>query len=200
MSTNPTKFLITHSLLSSWSWVFKTETGYDDFIRTLNRIPTPMTQAILEGNQFETMVSRFNEGFEPDPGHKWYKGIKETAAIVKGSAEQVKLSKVKTVNGVDFLLYGILDNLRAGIIRDTKMSKGYSYGKYKDSTQHPMYFELCPEAYKFEYVVFNGKDVYTEPYYKYDTEPIDKIIAQFMEWLDRHGLVDLYADKWMSKW
>ena len=199
MNTSPTKFLITHSLLSSWSWVFKTETGYDDFIRTLNRLPTPMTQAILDGNQFEAMVSRFNEGFEVDRDHKWYEGIKETAAIVKDSAEQVKLSKDMKVDGVNFLLYGILDNLRAGVVFDTKMSKTYAYGKYKDSTQHPTYFELCPEAYKFEYVIFTGRDVFTETYYRYDTEPIEKTISQFMEWLDRHNLVKLYTEKWKCR-
>lgn len=193
------KYLITHTLLSAWEWSFKLEDGYGDFLRTLNREKSPPTPAMLDGNQFEAMVSAYNAGNPLDEKHKWHDGIVETADILRGSAEQVKLSREVEIDGINFVLYGILDNLRAGVIYDTKMSKTYHFGKYRDSTQHPMYFELCPEAYIFKYVIFTGRDVFVEEYRKDDTESIFPRIKQFMKWLDTRGLTDTYFDKWKSK-
>ena len=72
--------------------------------------------------------------------------------------------KLVEVNGMEFVLYGRLDTLKAGTIYDIKFSGSYDKGKYVDSTQHPTYMELIPEADQFTYVVSNGQNVWTETY------------------------------------
>lgn len=198
MSKN--KFLMTQSLLGAWNYIYKTESGYEDFLTTLHRKPIKPTQAMLDGRQFESMVAAYCKGAEISEKHKWAKGIRGVGEIVKGSAFQVKLYKDMTINGVDFILYGILDNLKCGEIIDTKFSKTYKMNKYLDSPQHPMYFELCPEAHKFTYLISNGKDVLRETYLRENTEPISKEISMFMKFLDDNNLVNTYADLWRSKY
>lgn len=168
-------------------------------MKTLNREPIAPNQAILDGRMFENMVYACAEGQPPQADHKWYKAVCEAAEIVKGGAFQVKLYKDITINNVDFLLYGILDVLKAGSIQDLKLSKSYHQSKYLDSPQHPMYFELCPEAREFIYVVSDGKDIYKERYLREDTDSIEKEIKMFMDFLDERNLVKVYCDKWKSK-
>lgn len=198
MSKN--KFLMTQSLLSAWNYIYKVESGYEDFLTTLHRKPIPPTQAMLDGRQFENMVAAYCKGAKIPDKHKWAKGIKAVGEIVRGSAFQVKLYKDMRIDGVDFILYGILDNLKCGEIIDTKFSKKYKVGKYLDSPQHPMYFEICPEAYKFTYVISNGKDVFKETYLRENTEPISKEISMFMRFLEDNNLVNTYAELWRSKY
>lgn len=198
MSKN--KFLVTQSLLSSWNWLYKLEDGYEDFIKTLKREPIQQNQAMLDGTQFENMVYAHCGGAELDEEHEWAEGIKQVSGIVIDGAYQVKLSKDIIINNVNFVLYGILDVLKAGQIYDIKFSKTYEYGKYLESPQHPMYFELCPEVNKFTYVISNGKEVYKEKYERYDTEPIEREIKLFMKFLDEKNLVKTYCENWQSKY
>lgn len=197
MSKN--KFLITQTLLQSWNYIYIKDSGYEDFLNTLQRKPIPPNQAMLDGRQFENMVSAYCNGAVLDEKHKWAKVIKEVGEIVKGSAFQVKLSKDVNINGVDFVLYGILDNLKCGEIIDTKFSKTYKMNKYLESPQHPMYFELCPEADKFTYLISNGKDVFKETYLRENTKSIITEIKLFMDFLDKNNLVRTYAELWKSK-
>lgn len=194
------KFLITQSLLSSWLYTYKLDNGYEDFLNSLNRIRKPPTRAMLDGTQFEGMVNAVCNGRPIERENKLYDVVMQTVDIVKGAQQQVKLSRDVEVNGVRFVLYGVLDFLKAGVIYDTKFSKTYHYGKYLDSPQHPMYFALVPEAKRFEYVICDGSWVYREAYEPEDVEPIETTIKQFMEFLDRQNLVDLYCEKWRSKY
>lgn len=124
----------------------------------------------------------------------------EVCGIVSGGQYQVKASRSLMVDGVEFVCYGILDFLKAGIIYDTKFSKTYRVGKYLYSPQHPMYFFLCPEARRFEYIISDGSYVYREGYAPDDVEPIEKTIHGFMKWMDRVGLVRVYCENWRSKY
>lgn len=199
MLKNHNKFLLTQSLLSSWQWLL-INGKMDDFIKTLNREGIQKNKAMLDGIKFEGMIQACCEGNYPESNHEWYKPVTEIADIVRGGAYQVKLSKDIEVNGVSFVLYGIFDFLKEGVIYDTKFSKTYSVGKYLTSPQHPMYFELCPEAYAFEYLISDGKWVYKEKYVPEQCEPIDRIITPFMDFLDKFNLVEIYCDKWRSKY
>lgn len=194
------KFLITHSLLSSFDWAFKKEDGFAEFINTLQRKPLQPTQAILDGRQFEDMVTAYANGATLDEGHKWANGIREIGNECKGGVFQVKGSLDVVVDGVPFVLYGIADNIAAGTIRDIKFSKTYSFGKYAHSTQHPMYFRLFPQAMRFDYLIYNGKDVLRETYYPFATLPIEDDIKIFMNGLDRMGLVKTYTENWRSQY
>ena len=197
---NENRFLITQSLLSSYGWIFKKENGYDDFLKALYRKKSRQTKAMLDGIHFENLVTEYCNGNPPEGGHKWENGVKGVGIIVKNGAFQVKAARNVTVNGVQFILYGILDVLRGGEIFDIKFSKTYSYGKYLDSPQHPMYLALCPEAVSFTYLISDGKDVCKEPYRRENVSPIENEIAEFMQFLDERNLVGVYVDKWRSKY
>lgn len=194
------KFLITQTLLGSWEYIYKSDEGFDSFLKTLNRESTPPTKPMLDGNRFESMVNAVCKGAIIEPIHEWYNPIMTLAEDLRGAQQQVALSKDITVNGIDFVLYGRLDFLKAGIITDTKYSKTYEVGKYLDSPQHLMYFALTPGAYEFQYRICDGTYLYKETYRPEDTEPIEYTINNFMKFLDRYNLVSIFAEKWQSKY
>ena len=193
------KFLLTQSLLSSWQYALKGG-EWDDFLSTLRQERKPQSKAMLDGIRFENMVHAVSEGAEIGPDQEWYRPVVEICEIVTQGQYQVKASRLLVVDGVEFVCYGILDFLKAGVIYDTKFSRTYRVGKYLDSPQHPMYFYLCPEVRRFEYIISDGNYVYREAYLPEDTEPIEKTIRQFMAWLDKTNLVGLYCQNWRSKY
>ncbi|MDD3437616.1 MAG: hypothetical protein PHC64_10735 [Candidatus Gastranaerophilales bacterium] len=200
MSQNRKRFLITQSLLSSWEWGLISDKGYEDFLKTLERQPIQPTKAMLEGRRFENVLCSVLNGAEIEESHEWYKPITELQPVLQGAQQQVRLSRDLTVDGVNFVCYGVLDFLKAGIIYDTKYSKSYYTGKYFESPQTPMYFYLVPEAREFQYKICDGKYVYTERYYPDEVEPIQQTIKHFMEFLDNLNLVKIYCDNWISKY
>lgn len=190
------KYKITQTLLGAWLYSFKSENGFDDFLKTLSRIKTPPTQAMLDGVQFENIVNAVLDGAEISQEHKWYKPVIELKPILQNSQKQVMLYRDVKINGITFTLNGVLDFLKCGIIYDTKYSKSYKYGKYLQSPQHSMYFKLVPEAYEFNYLICDGKYIYKETYYPDDVEPIEKTIIYFMKYLEQHNLLEIYFNKW----
>ena len=120
----------------------------------------------------------------------------QLADLLDGSQQQVTVKKDVIVDGVCFELYGVLDFLKRGVIYDTKFSKHYYPNKYLQSPQHPLYFRLVPEAYKFSYLSCDGEFIYTETYLPEDVTPIESLIHQFMVFLDKHNLVETYTSLW----
>ena len=194
------KFLITQSLISAWQFALKLDDGYEDFLKTLRREPIQQTRAMLDCIRFENCLNSTLDGAEIDPSHEWYKPITRLYGMLAGSQQQVALSRNIAVNGVDFVLYGKLDYLLAGQIYDTKYSKTYSVGKYFSSPQHPMYFSLVPEARAFTYLICDGNYVYRETYYPDEVEPVENIIHNFIQFLKRMNLLDIYKENWRSKY
>lgn len=199
MNGRSNKFLLTQSLLSSWQYTLKGG-DFDEFLSTLRREKKTQSKAMLDGIRFENVIHAVSEGAEIEPGHEWYKPVLEICKIITQSQYQVKASRPLVVDNVEFICYGILDFLKAGVIYDTKFSRTYHVGKYLDSSQHPMYFYLCPEVRKFEYIISDGSFVYRETYLSEDTEPIETIARQFMAWMDKTNLVDIYCQNWRSKY
>lgn len=204
------RYLITHSLLASWLWAMS-ENPYEDlttendpmeeFMTVLRREPTPTSEAMQNGINFEDMVTRIVTGHSSpdDLQDKWIDAAKQVAGFVKGGRLQFKASRKARINGMDFVLYGRLDALKAGEIMDIKFSKSYDRGKYFDSTQHPMYMELIPEAREFSYIISNGRDVWTETYRRDETRSICPIISDFVDWLNAVDLMPVYQEHWGSK-
>ena len=199
-------YLLTHSLLSSWLYAMKdnayadatTESdSYAEFLQALRREPSEQTEAMRNGIEFENLVTDIVNG-DADTDHQWYEAARKVAGIVKGGWLQYKAKKEITVSGIKILLYGRLDVLKAGEIIDTKFSKGYERGKYIDSTQHPTYLELIPEAYKFTYLVSNGNEVWTETYRRDETPSIIPIIEAFIEYLKVNDLWEVYTSHWSA--
>lgn len=201
------RFLMTHSLLSSWLYTMK-ESPYEDatterdsfaeFMQTLHRVPTPTTDAMQKGINFEDLVTDITRGIG-DPNDRWYDAAAKVARRVQGGVLQYKALKEIQVGGLALVLYGRLDCLKAGEIIDIKFSGSYDVGKYFNSTQHPTYFEIVPEANRFTYLVSNGSAVWPETYRRDETPSIKPTISDFLDWLQAMGLMDIYKDKWLAK-
>lgn len=201
------RYLMTHSLLASWLYMMK-ENPFEDatterdpmaeFMQVLRREPTQVTEAMMNGNLFEDLVLRIVSGCA-DPGEQWYTAAEKVARRVRGGVTQFRASRTIHVDGMTFLLYGRLDWLKAGEIVDVKFTKSYEPGKYFDSTQHPVYFELVPEAQTFTYMVSNGSSVWPETYRREESPNIYPVISNFLEWLTAAGLMGIYKEKWLAK-
>lgn len=197
MSSRP--LLVTQSLLSDFSWLFKKEDGYADFLRTLRREPKEQSKAMFAGIDFEDRVTAYAHGEPLDERHKLARVVREVGDECYNGQFQVRLSREIVVEGVTFLCYGVLDCLKAGEIIDIKFSKTYDVGKYLDSPQHPMYLYLCPEAHAFTYLVCDGESVYRERYTPDITDHISTYIRDFMRWLEQRDLIDMYAQHWAAR-
>ena len=215
-------YLMTHSLLASWLYIMKDNPyedatsprdAYQEFLQTLRREPIPPTEAMAKGIEFEDLCYEIATGkFQPtvkvhapksEPlAHKiyprFYDAACQVADIIRGGQIQYKAKKLVEVNGMEFVLYGRLDTLKAGTIYDIKFSGSYDKGKYVDSTQHPTYMELLPEADQFTYVVSNGQNVWTETYRRDETASIFPVISDFVDWLNAVGLMETYKEHWKS--
>ena len=191
------KYYITPTLLNSWQYNIKNGT-LEDFIKVLNKEEFEPTESILKGFEYEKYMQ---ENFE------------ETL----GGAYQVKVSKEYG----DYLLYGIIDCLKGGIIYDYKYTKNYEVGKFFNNHQTLMYLEMVPEAKKMVYLITNKfdktdypdlnfkdisnieyevGDIFREEYTKdMFPETMDSILHKFEEWLKQYNLFDLYVEKWKCK-
>lgn len=200
MSTSP-KLRITKSLLDSWLWAFKREDGWDDFLSTLHREKKPPTQAMLDGKRFENVLNNVLKGEEIPAGHEWASVITEMSKNLHGAQQQVVLFSDCEVNGQPFLLHGVLDYLLAGSIWDCKFTKNYHLNKYfwEWTSQTAMYMAITPEARDFTYIISDGKYVYREKYPRDIVPPIEPTINNFMQYLKKHGLWDVYCEKWGVK-
>ena len=203
--------LITQSLLSSWLYTFNCMEGYEeeaeaDFLRTLRREPMEEpSEAIQNGIAFEDSVYKLAanpKDITVFPG--WKAAAGRIADSIRGGQIQVKVQRDIVVDGETYLLYGICDALKAGIVYDVKFSsKGFSSaemaGKYLESPQHPAYLYCLPEAWKFIYLCSDGTDLYTEEYTRARTPFIGDTIRNFRNEIRRRGLEEIYLEKWGSK-
>lgn len=203
------RYLMTHSLLSSWLYSMKSNSYEDstternpreEFLAVLRREPTPTTEAMQNGIDFEDTVNALalHQPLTARNADKWYDAAFNIAQYVGGGFSQYRAKKTIQVQGLSILLYGRLDWLKAGNIIDIKFSKGYERGKYVDSTQHPVYMELVPEATVFTYKVSNGVEVWTETYRRDETPSIYPIISDFLDWLQAQGLMEVYKEHWLA--
>lgn len=219
-------FLMTHSLLSAWLYSMQEnpyadasqeDTSKEDFLRVLRREPTPTTEAMQNGIDFEDLVTEIVNGTLTIPetaegvnsvtgevmGHKeypkWYDAATQVAGMIRGAQLQYVATRRVAVERTELLLYGRFDALKAGTIYDIKFSKGYERGKYLGSTQHPMYLELLPSAERFTYLVTNGGEVWTETYRRDETPGIIPVIRDFLGWLDSTGLTPVYHEHWVAR-
>ena len=202
------RYLITQSLLGAWGYMFSCHEDYqeeakEDFLKTLRREPKETTPEMQNGIDFENLCYEMADYPVMDQyaGRKWFDGAKAVATVIKGASVQVKASRELTVAGMDFLVYGILDALKAGSIYDVKfLNKSFGSaelaGKYLESPQHPAYFYIVPEALDFTYLVSDGQDLYTERYTPEDCRPFPDIVAEFIASITSMGLLELYKEHW----
>ncbi|MEG2136569.1 MAG: hypothetical protein RR150_10805 [Clostridia bacterium] len=202
------RYLVTHSLLSSWLYGIKDDPYADatterdpevEFLHVLRREPTPRTEPILKGIAFEDLVTDIVQG-KGYAQNRWFSAAQQIAGIIKGGVLQPAYKRETVIDGRSVLLYGRLDALKAGVIYDIKFSGNYDVGKFVESTQHPMYLALVPEAYEFSYLVSNGTQVWKETYARADIfTGIEQIVSYFFQWLELKGLDALYRQYWLAR-
>jgi len=197
---------ITKTLLEAWRYIFNaydTEAAYEDFLRTLRREQTEPTEAMMNGLDFEERVYRAAEGKTIRKDANWRTGALAIADIIRGAQIQMTITRPIEVDGTTYLLKGVLDALKAGIIYDVKfLNKKLSNdntdvaGKWLNCTQHPAYLYLVPEAREFQYLASDGEDVYIETYQRDQSPDIHEIIHDFLEYLKAEGLMDIFTERW----
>lgn len=200
------KYLMTQSLLSSYLYQFNciddySEEAHQSFLDTLNRIYNPTNEAMQRGIEFEKLVYKCTDMSNiDDVSTDEVMSAIRIADYIDGGRFQYVASKTINISGLDLVLYGRLDALKAGVIYDIKYTSKYNVGKFINSPQHPMYLELIPEAKEFIYLVSNGKSVWTEKYTRDETPSIYPIIQSFLQYLENMDLMQIYINKWKSRY
>lgn len=202
------KTRITKTLLDSWNYLFDCVEGQEDnareeFLTTLKREQTPPNEAQQAGLDFEKLVMRIAQGEDVSYMEKGYNGAKQIADIVRGGQWQVHVDTDVEVDGRTFWLHGFCDVIKAGVIYDVKFkTKSFNnldlWHSYSHSSQHCAYLRCVPEAYEFVYLVSDGDSLYTEAYDRRNSEPIENIIRNFMNWLKGEPeLLQIYEERWV---
>lgn len=196
-------YWMTQSLLSSWTYYLnadeeRSQAAWDSFVSTLKREEKEPTQAMQDGIKFEDMVNRMvaGEPLENVPNAKWDAAARRFAGRCAGGLSQVPVTGNLSVSGMDFVLYGICDYVKAGLIMDIKKVTRYEYGKYQHSPQHPMYLHLLPDAKRFDYLIFDGSNCHIETYRREDCKPVPQIISEFVHFLGETGGLDIFKRFW----
>ena len=206
------QYKITQSLLNSWNYAYSChEECFDSAIQSFlcalrceqEVLSEEQQEKIDNGKAFENMVYASASGLPCEINKKWERGISQIVDIVKGAQFQVRIHKPITVNGMRFEIHGVLDALRSGVIYDIKFKntsfnseKCNPVGAHLYSPQHPFYFYLVPSAEKFIYVISDGDDIYLEQYLPEETVSAEKIISEFMRFLESSNLMDEYKTHW----
>ena len=102
------RYLMTHSLLSSWLYTMKGNPYEDmtterdpmaEFMLTLRREPTPTTEAMQNGIDFEDLVTSIING-RGDPNDPWYAAAEKVARRCAGGVLQYKAKQLVEVGGM----------------------------------------------------------------------------------------------------
>lgn len=186
----------------------------EDFLRALKKEPGEQSDAMLRGISFENAVYATQCGNREAAEYhaeEWAKRgceedeaacVRNMAKKLRGGAYQLTEYKEKEIGGITFLLMAKCDWVRAGVIYDCKRVEAYAnVGKYYSSVQHPMYLEVIESASEFRYEICDGKDIYEERYTREDIpQPIESVIAEFVDYLKTEKLLDTYKTYWKSKY
>ena len=192
MTKSKTSLLLTQTLINSWLYLYQVdgeyyEKAYQDFLKTLKRIPLEDNEIFARGREFETQVINGE--------------YKEIYDIIKGGSYQVSKKKELVVDNLDFIVYGIADFIKNGVIYDTKRVNQYELQKYQYSSQHLIYLYLFDDCYEFTYLIVDNSDTtYEETYKRNDlTMSIETLIHNFISFLKENNLFNIYLENWKGK-
>lgn len=192
MTKSKTSLLLTQTLINSWLYLYQVdgeyyEKCYQDFLKTLKRIPLEDNEIFARGREFEQQVLSGE--------------YKEIYDIIKGGSYQVSKKKELVVDNLDFTIYGIADFIKNGVIYDTKRVNQYELQKYQYSSQHLIYLYLFDDCYEFTYLIVDNSDTtYEETYKRNDlTMTIETLIHNFISFLKENNLFNIYLENWKGK-
>lgn len=199
-------YLITPSLLNSWLWIYESannvrekdsdvmsiddkktiaqEQAKEQFLAYLERIPGEPNKYMQLGIDFED---------------ECYKGKTCVSPIIEGGSYQVVGTRYVNVENINFLMYGRLDVLKGGVIYDIKRVGYYKLNKYKWSCQHRFYLDLFKNAKCFEYLIYDGKALHREKYYRENCTSTEEVIKNFVDYLIDNNLLGIYKEKWKAR-
>jgi hypothetical protein len=206
-----TKFLITPSLLNSYSYYIGDDykspaDSRADFLKTLSREKFEPNEAMQRGIFFENQVQKccnfkgipvFLMG-EPSPYEKTVIGI---ADIVRDGLWQQSVKKEIKVGNQEFLLYGRTDVIKRDTVYDIKFTSNYELGKFLDSSQHLIYL-YCSDLPNFSYLISDGKEFWREDYHNHAgiENEIKSKISDFLGYLENDKEAkEMFLTKWESK-
>ena len=192
MTKSKTSLLLTQTLINSWLYLYQVDgeyydKAYQDFLKTLKRIPLEDNEIFARGREFEKQVINGE--------------YKEIYDIIKGGSYQVSKKKELVVDNLDFTIYGIADFIKNGVIYDTKRVNNYELQKYQYSSQHLIYLYLFDDCYEFTYLIVDNTDTtYEETYKRNDlTITIENLIHNFISFLKENNLFNIYLENWKGK-
>jgi hypothetical protein len=149
--------LITASLISSVDWLKKCpsnwkDKAYQDLFNQLARVyPKEIPMPIKRGIEFETTVqSQVESGRWKDV--KSSEHFKKVCSLCAGGEFQVKSKSYITVRGVEYCLYGKIDNKFSDLINDLKATGNFKKDSYTKSFQHKIYCHN-EQIKNFNYIV-----------------------------------------------
>lgn len=209
-----TKYLVTPTLLNSFSYYVKDEwktpkESRADFLKTLSREKFEPNEAMQRGIDFENAIqeyckflSIFKYNMPKIPEFTWHFVISELAGILEGGIWQQSYNKTISIGNNDFVIYCRSDVVKADTVYDIKYTSKYDIGKFQDSAQH-LFYLFCSELPKASYLISNGKDWWFEDYFNYSSveDDIKSKISEFLSYLENDKEArDMFYSKWESKY
>lgn len=200
------KYHVYPTLLDSFAWYKRSESedAKQEFLDRINRVQKPKTDAMLRGIKFEDTVNEWARRGKLPPGPVDVHGVEVQPALIgkfsKGFEMALRQVFVETTLPTCYgaiRLYGYVDDILADAAYDTKTTKDYELGKYRNNFQHPTYLEaLSPEGIaRFVYRITDFEDYFEEEYVyrKQDTERLIHESEHLIEFLEanRPAITDL---------
>ena len=203
-----TKYLITHSLINSYTYYIQDECkspadSRADFLRTLSREKFEPNEAMAKGIDFEDKILRMAtlNLLPAEFDDEQDRIVEEIAKIVKGGIWQQSVKKELKIGNQEFLLYGRTDVIKRDTVYDIKFTSNYELGKFLDSSQHLIYL-YCSGLPNFSYLISDGKDWWREDYHNHAgvEDEIKSKVSDFLSYLENDKeSKEMFINKWGSK-
>ncbi len=178
------------TLLDSFAWYKRNEKegAKDEFLGRINRVPMEKTDAMIRGIEFENAVNLWAKRGTLPPGPVTVHDLGVSPELIgkftKGFEKALRQLFVEVNLPTKYgpvRVYGFIDELLADAAYDTKTTKDYSLGKYRNNWQHPSYLEALKHmggnVSRFVYRITDFED-YFEEEYKYRKEDTDRLIVE----------------------
>ena len=158
--------------------------------------PTPTTEAMQNGIDFEDMVTDIING-RADPNDQWYAAAEKVARRCAGGVLQYKAKKDhrgRRREPASVWPSGLPESRE---IIDIKFTKSYDTGKFFSSTAPHLL-----RAYSRSAAVYLSRQqrgaVWPETYRREEAPSIFPVISDFFDWLRAVDLMQVYQEKWAT--
>lgn len=178
------------TLLDSFAWYKRNQKAdaKEEFLGHINRVPTPKTDAMKRGIEFENAVNMWAQRGALPPGPVTVHDLEVSPELIgrftKGFEKALRQIFVEVNLPTKYgpvRVYGFIDELLADAAYDTKTTGDYDLGKYRNNWQHPSYLEALKSegagVNRFVYRITDFED-YFEEEYQYRKEDTERLISE----------------------